>query len=212
TYREAVEVMISGNTFIQDIGMVSYRMDGHREERYLINMAGMGYDAMVAEKTNRMKDKGHGGPLVYLFNIFSSLLNFKITNTRLWIDGIVQTHKVFSMNVGICQFNGAGMKQLPRAVPDDGLFDVTVIRRISRFTVIKSVKKLYDGSFIKLPQVLTYTGKSIKVISIPPIYLEVDGESLGHSPLEFNILPRAIRVVVGEGFSENGFNPNRVLP
>lgn len=195
-YKGAVEVLMQEKTRVQDIGKVVYHVDGHPETRYLINMAGMGYDALVAEKTNKMKDKGRGGPMVYLYNLFSSLLFYKYTLTKMQVDQAEYTYKVFSMNVGICQYNGAGMKQLPAAIPDDGLLDVTVIRRIGRLAVMRNVKKLYDGSFIRMPQVVTHTGKSVNIESTPPISLEVDGESLGHSPFQFEILSSAIRVVV----------------
>ncbi len=58
-------------------------------------------------------------------------------------------------------------------------------------------KNLYDGSFIKLPEVETYQGKSISIVSDPKntIFLETDGESLGHSPLEFSIIPSSIKLI-----------------
>jgi len=33
------------------------------------------------------------------------------------------------------------------------------------------------------------------------LYLETDGESLGHSPLDFKVIPKAIRLVVRKKFS-----------
>ncbi len=34
----------------------------------------------------------------------------------------------------------------------------------------------------------------------PVIHFEVDGESLGHSPIEIEILQKGIRIVAGEDF------------
>jgi len=34
--------------------------------------------------------------------------------------------------VGIGKYNGGGMMQLPNAIPDDGLFDITVIKKIGK--------------------------------------------------------------------------------
>jgi diacylglycerol kinase family enzyme len=75
--------------------------------------------------------------------------------------------------------------------------NVTLIKKLGKFSVLKEVKNLYDGSFIHHPKVATYVGKAIRIESDPAIQIEVDGESLGHSPFEFNLLHRALRVVVG---------------
>ncbi|NTW25445.1 MAG: hypothetical protein HGA37_12165, partial [Lentimicrobium sp.] len=72
-----------------------------------------------------------------------------------------------------------------------------IITRVSRFVVIKSVKKLYDGSFLSMPQVKTFRGAKVEIDSDPALFLETDGESLGHTPMNFEIIPLGIRVVVG---------------
>jgi len=46
-------------------------------------------------------------------------------------------------------------------------------------------------------------GSKIRIESTPEVSLEADGELLGETPLEFTILPRAIRVVVSKEFAEN---------
>ena len=101
------------------------------------------------------------------------------------------------MSVGICKYNGGGMKQLPNAIPDDGLLDMTLIKKLGKLTVLKEVKNLYDGSFIQHPKVQTFQGKSFRIDSKPAINLEVDGESLGHSPFTFEVIPASLRVVTG---------------
>jgi YegS/Rv2252/BmrU family lipid kinase len=196
-YKGAIRVIKNGQTFIQDVGKVNYFIDNQALDRYFVNMTGMGFDALVAEKTNKQKERGKGGPLSYFYNIFTSLFSFKNTSYEIMIDDQKVKGQVFSMNVGICKYNGGGMMQLPFADPADGLLDVTVINKIGRFKVIQNVKKLYDGSFTKLPQVKTYQGKKISVVSTRKLYIEADGESLGHTPLTFEVLPRSLSVIVG---------------
>jgi len=62
--------------------------------------------------------------------------------------------------------------------------------------VIRSVNKLYDGSFVELPEVSTYTGKAIQIESEPKCRIEADGEALGESPFRFEILPQAINLII----------------
>jgi YegS/Rv2252/BmrU family lipid kinase len=196
-YEEAIRVIAGEKTFIQDVGKVTYVNSDASHIRYFVNVTGMGYDALVAEKTNKQKDEGKGGPLSYLLNIFTSLFSYQNKEYEVIVDGKKIRGDVFSMNVGICKYNGGGMMQLPFAVADDGLLDLTVINKIGKFKVIRSVRRLYDGSFTKIPQVRTYQGKTISVNALSPLYLEVDGESLGHSPFFFEIIPKSLKVIIG---------------
>jgi YegS/Rv2252/BmrU family lipid kinase len=198
-YVEAIEIICRNNIFLQDVGKVSYYNSSTSKRRFFVNVAGMGYDAEVAAKTNKDKERGRGGPFSYLKNLFSSLLFYKYTDTEIKIDNSAESYKnkTFSLSVGICKYNGGGMKQLPNAIPDDGLLDLTLIKKLGKFSVIKEVKNLYDGSFIKHPKVQTFVGKLFQIESKPPVNLEVDGESLGHSPFTFEIIPQSLRVVVG---------------
>ena len=198
-YSEQIKIIQQGKTFIQDVGVVKYQNQQNRVNRYFVNIAGMGYDALVTHKTNRMKQGGKGGALVYLLNLLQALFQYKVTQLEIESNGKqLFSGKVFSMSIGICKFNGAGMMQLPNAIPNDGLFDVTVIRKTSKLKVIRNIKNLYDGSFIKMKEVETFTGRSFTIKTKPEhhLYLETDGESLGNSPLDFEVIPESVKLII----------------
>lgn len=200
-YKKAIKVIKKAYLIKQDAGFVSYHDNKGEHERYFINMSGMGYDALVAMKTNSMKDRGRGGKLAYLTNIFTGLFQYKYTHFNIGVDGKeVFSGRVLSMNLGICKYNGGGLMQVPDAIPDDGLLDITVIKATSKFNIVKHVAKLYDGSFTKLKFVNTYRGEKCTIISKPrgSVFLEADGESLGHSPLHFSVLHQALTFIVPE--------------
>jgi YegS/Rv2252/BmrU family lipid kinase len=196
-YKEAIQVLLQNKTFIQDAGMVEYKRNNASENRYFVNIAGLGFDAEVVRKTNRLKEKGKGGPLLYLINIFSSLINYKFVNAVISVDGRDIENEILSMNVGICKYNGGGMIAVPGAIPDDGLFYLTVINRMSKPNILLSMRRLYDGTINKHPRVDSFSGKSIRVESDDRIMLETDGESLGHTPLEFSIIPKSVKIITG---------------
>lgn len=198
-HEGAVKLLKKRQTFIQDIGKVTYHKKGQTFERYFMNVAGMGYDALVAKKTNLLKEKGYGGPLTYFWFVFASLFQYRFMDAVIEVDGEAAFKgEIFSMNVGICKYNGGGMMQLPFAVPDDGLMDVTLIKKAPKWMVIRHASKLYNGTLVHLPMVETYQGKTIRIRSTGTIYLETDGESLGHTPFTFEILPKALKVVTSE--------------
>lgn len=198
-YKKAIKILRNERTFLQDVGKVKYRYDSAHSTRYFVNMAGMGYDALVAKKTNLMKAKGRGGTFLYLFNLIAGLFQYEHTQLNILSDGKeIFDGKVFSLSIGVCKYNGGGMMQLPEAIPDDGLLDMTLIKKTSKFKVISNIKKLYDGSFVKMKEVEMFKAPSFSITSTPrhSIYLETDGESLGTSPLDFEIVPKAIKLIV----------------
>ena len=198
-YLKAIHILKQKKTFLQDAGKVTYYHQETQVKRYFMNVAGMGYDALVAKKTNMLKEKGLGGPLTYMYFVFASLFQYKFIEAVIEVDGKPAFKgEIFSMNVGICKYNGGGMMQVPHAIPDDGLLDVTLIKRTSKWMVVRYDRKLFDGSLINLPMVATFRGENIRIRSTGKVFLETDGESLGHTPFTFEILPRCIRVVTGK--------------
>ncbi|MFZ4400474.1 MAG: diacylglycerol/lipid kinase family protein [Bacteroidales bacterium] len=197
-YKKAIEIIIEGTTFIQDIGKVIYHKNNEIKERFFINVTGIGYDAMVAEKTNAQKAKGKGGKFSYFLNIFTSLFYYKDKKISITTESKNIKTVLFSMNVGICKYNGGGMMQLPNAIADDGLLDITIIQKISKIDLISNIKKLYDGNITNHPKVISFQATNININSDHKIYIEADGESLGHSPFTFSILPKSLQVIVGK--------------
>jgi len=196
-YEEAVKILAAANTRLQDTGIVTYYHGIMRESRYFLNIAGLGFDAVVVKRTNLQKDRGHKGKALYMINLLRSLLFYRHTVTSVAIDGNIIQDDVFTISIGIGRFSGGGMMQTPNAIPDDGLFDITIIRKIRKGDVIMSLKMLYDGTILNHPKISGFTGREIAIDSDPLIHLEADGESLGHSPIEFRIMPKSVNIVYG---------------
>jgi len=197
-YPGVINLLKKRKTLLQDVGKVHYFRDAEQKIRFYLNIAGMGYDALVAKKTNIRKENGGGGSFSYFYFIFASLFQYKFPGAIVEVDGKkVFDGKLFSMNVGICKYSGGGMMQVPGAVPDDGLMDVTLIEKTSKFMVVRYTRKLYDGTLVNLPFVHAFQGKTVRIVSTDTIYMEADGESLGHSPFLYEVLPRSLKVIVG---------------
>lgn len=197
-YEKSIVLLKKKDTFIQDAGMVSFVSETGTRSRYFINMAGLGFDGLVAQKTNADKDLGKANPFSYIKNLFSSLFAFKSVSTRIVVDDAEMQHNIFSIGVGIGQFNGGGMKQAPNAVPDDGLFDLTLIKDMSKWSVVANVNRLYNGTIGKHEKVELHKGRQIIIEPKTPVLMEADGESLGQSPFTFTILPKCLKVVINK--------------
>jgi YegS/Rv2252/BmrU family lipid kinase len=194
-YKKAIEIIRDNKIMLHDVGLVSFYDGTVQKKRYFINIAGLGFESVVVRKSNIQKDKGHSGKLIYFYNLLMSLLSYKNTKAQLIVDGETINADVFSLNVGNGRYCGGGMRQTPDALPDDGVLDVTVINGMGKFEIIRNLKILYDGTILSHPKVDGYKCKNIKVSSGSLLYVEADGESLGHTPAEFSIIPSAINIV-----------------
>jgi YegS/Rv2252/BmrU family lipid kinase len=195
-YEAAIKVITQRKVLRHDIGRVFYHVNGEERSSYFINICGMGLDAEVNKRVSADRERRHLGHLKYQYHIFSALMGYTPTQMTIVIDDKEIHHEVLSLALGIAQYNGGGMKQLPFAVPDDGVFDLSVIKKATRLKVLRSTHKIYDGSFVELPEVSTYTGKSIQIRSEPKCSIEADGEDLGESPFRFEIIPQMLNVVI----------------
>jgi YegS/Rv2252/BmrU family lipid kinase len=196
-YEKAIKIIKENKLMMHDVGLVSYFDGKIKKDRYFINIAGLGFESVVVRRTNIQKDKGHGGKLIYFYSLLMSLLSYKNTRAEIVIDGNKSVADVFSINVGNGRFCGGGMRQTPDALPDDGFLDVTIINGMGKFEIIRNLKMLYDGTILSHPKINGYRCKNIKVSTDSPIYTEADGESLGHTPVEFSIIPGGISIVYG---------------
>lgn len=200
-YTDAIRAIVDGHSFLQDIGIVSYYKSNYHQQRYMANVAGIGFDACVNKRYNRLKDEGKRGKWLYIWSTLKAVLRYSATHIKVTIDGkVVADQPIYSATIGIGKFNGGGMLQTPDAIADDGLFDVTIIRKISRLGVLYNFKSLYNGKIYDIPNISLDRGRKIKIESDPETAIEVDGEALGYSPFEFEILNRAVRVIVSERF------------
>jgi len=196
-YESAIRIIKENKLMKHDIGLISFFSGKEQNNRYFINIAGLGFESMVVRKTNNQKENGRSGKAIYLYNLLTCLISYSNTRAEVVIDGEKTVSDVFSMNVGNGRYCGGGMRQTPDARPDDGVFDVTVINGIGKFEIIRNLKILYDGTILSHPKIRGYKCRNIKVSSDTLIYAEADGETLGHTPLEFNIFPAALNIIYG---------------
>lgn len=195
-HEEAVKIIAEGREMLHDVGMIDYHEGEKRCTRYFINISGMGFESEVVKRTNYLKEKGWGGRLIYLYNLLITLFSYRIRKADITIDSGEKIRlSVFSINIGNGRFCGGGMRQTPEALPDDGLLDVTVIKGMGKIEIIRNLKILYNGKILEHPKIEGFRGRKITINSESLFYAEADGESLGHSPAEFSIIPSAIKVI-----------------
>lgn len=197
-YQGAVDIIANGNEFLQDVAKATFvGRDGNEESRYCVNVSGVGLDAYVNLKVCQMKDKGKNGKMSYMTGLAKSVLKYRSCRMAVRVDGENEAKGlIMSISVGIGQYNGSGMRQLPDAVADDGILDVTVIETMSVPRILTVVGKLFDGKIYTVRRVHNYKGRTIEISSDEVREVEVDGESLGTTPVKYTIEDKKLKVII----------------
>ncbi|MBQ1964655.1 MAG: diacylglycerol kinase family lipid kinase [Tidjanibacter sp.] len=198
SYEGAAEVIAAGKEFLQDVGKATYiNRKGVEESRYCVNVSGAGMDAAVNLKVCQMKDKGKNGKSSYTMQLARSVFGYRSCPMTVKVDGKqVASGMIMSVSVGIGQYNGSGMLQLPLSKADDGLLDCTIIDTMSALKIATVVGKLYDGKIYSVGKVHHHTGKCIEITAEDVREVEVDGEALGTTPVRFDISSKRLKVLV----------------
>ncbi|MDR1582892.1 MAG: diacylglycerol kinase family lipid kinase [Prevotellaceae bacterium] len=200
-YSEAVKAIVECCTVRQDVGIISYHETMITHRRYMANVAGIGFDAVANRYFNKMKDEGRKGRGLYIIGVIKALLKYKSKRFTIKIDDeLFFDGYMFNASIGIGPYNGGGMKPLPAAIFNDGLLDITIVKKINGLWVLRGFRKLYNGKIYTHPKVVAMQGKCIEVESFPPSSIEIDGEALGFSPFVFEVVPCSITVVVSKKF------------
>ncbi len=196
-YKKAIEIIQKEKRIGQDVGKIKYEVEGEEKIRFFANIAGFGFDAMVADKANRLKEIGMKGFRIYLQSLLSSYFHYRTNKIKVSIGKEEFEDFIFTLSIGIGKFNGGGMMQTPFAVPNNGTFQVTVIRKIGLLGILRNIIRLYSGEFVKDRRVSTFETKDVVVNGGGTIMGEVDGEGLGNSSFRISMLDKKLQVIYG---------------
>ncbi len=200
-YDRSIDTLLNGRIIFQDIVKVQCLQSGVENMRYMVNIAGIGLDANICHRTNIAKAKGASGPSAYVKASFKALMGRRYTYSKVYVDGRrFFSGRMFSIALGIGKYSGGGMLQVPDAVADDGKIALMVARMLPKLKFALMFKKLYSGEIYNIREVSHTQGSEIKVVTEKPDRVEVDGEVVGTTPAVFTVIPRALKVIVGESF------------
>lgn len=197
-YQKALNIIKERKTILQDVGCVRYDINEIAQERFFANMAGFGFDAIVAAKVNMLKDKGWSGVKLYLWALLYSYVKYNTKRMKITVDGEGFDDLIFTCSIGIGKYNGGGMMQSPDAVPNNGQFNITMIRKIGIWGILTNLAGLYSGKYVTDHRVSATVGKHVQIKSQRNIPGEADGERLGQADYEIEILPLKLKVIYGD--------------
>ncbi|MHA2224502.1 MAG: diacylglycerol/lipid kinase family protein [Candidatus Hodarchaeales archaeon] len=183
----AFNCLVKGQDKSFDVG---YCKNG---DRYFAGVASMGFDAEVADRTNK-GSKRFSGTRNYQIALLKTILKFKAYNLVITADDEppVEGPRML-LAIGNGKRYGAGMHICPSADVTDGKFSLTTLTKMSRFTFLRVFPSVYTGKHITNKRVLTLEGTEIHVDSPNKKCLyQADGEMIGILPETFVTIPNGL--------------------
>ena len=179
-----------------DAGRIEMKgLDGTPLVRHFVNIADAGIGGVVVERVNRTT-KLLGGRVSFQYAAMATLLTYK--PQQVVVESAEGRFEGPAQNVVVAngQYFGGSMHVAPRAVPDDGLFDVVVFGDIARFEALRSINDIYSAKHLQNPKVTGWQSAEVRVSSSERVLIDVDGEMCGTLPAVFSVVPQAIQLIV----------------
>ncbi|MCK5457366.1 MAG: diacylglycerol kinase family lipid kinase [Melioribacteraceae bacterium] len=184
--EEAIEIISKQKLRKVDVG----KFCTHGQDYYFLNIIGAGFVADANKTAQRFKVFGS---FSYTIGVLYRMLLLKFTKLTLEIDG--EKREVDSTFIEISNTRyTANFLMAPSAEIDDGLLDITLVKKISRIRLLQGLSKIFTGEHIHLEEIDTFKAKHIKIESDTPKVLTPDGELVGITPVEIECLKHAIEV------------------
>ncbi len=164
-------------------------------DRAFLLMAGIGFDAAVTETVN-VHEKKKLGAIAYVKQAIQLAWQFRGVRTLLRIDGKRVRGRILMIIIGNSQLYGGVVKMTAHAVVDDGLLDVCVIKGRSMLTAPLRLFSIFTRNYNRDPKVAYFKAKHVDIQGKKKLPIQIDGDFLGRSPMQFEIIPRSLRVLV----------------
>jgi diacylglycerol kinase (ATP) len=166
------------------------------DERYMVNVAGCGFDSEVNEAANAMRiDLGATG--TYVAAVLKTLPRFRPATFSVTVDEEVIEGPHMLVVVGNSTRYGGGMRVTPDASLIDGQADMCLLGALSTGAFLRAFPSVFRGAHVRHPAVRMLRGSVITVEADRRVLVYADGERVGPAPARFEVVPGALPVVVG---------------
>lgn len=165
---------------------------GQVGETWFATVLCSGFDASVNARANRMS--WPPGPRRYDFAIVAELAAFRARPVLIRTDAETLELDATLVAIGNTAWYGGGVPICPAATPDDGLFDITVVGKVTRRELLRILPSLRTGRHVEHAAVRTLKAREVHLDGNDwPAY--ADGEPMGALPVTARCVPQALHVL-----------------
>ena len=192
---EAAEQLVRGE--VRDIALgLATPLEKPEKARYFLSVAGAGPDGRITYAVD-LELKARMGILAYWLQGVREVFNYKFQLFR--VTSATGTREVSLVIVGRTKHYGGPFKITTEADLFEDQFEFVGITSRSGLRYLTYLPTLWFGDLRKVEGVHFWKSDRLVCEPIdvdPPTYAQVDGEPLCRLPVEFRIVPRALRLLV----------------
>jgi YegS/Rv2252/BmrU family lipid kinase len=174
-----------------DVGQLL--LDNNQQE-YFLNIASAGLSGAVNERVNSTPVRK---PWTFLKATVQSILSYEpqVMQIRLdgqdWYEG-----KTYLLAVANGTTFGHGRQIAPHAQTNDGIFDVVLVRGVSKPVILSALHQVYSGSHLTHPAVKYAQAKAVQITGVNgAVGLDLDGETAKSRNITFNMQPGLMQIL-----------------
>lgn len=188
--KENVTAVLGGHTRKVDVGKCN--------DRYFLNIMGVGFDAAVGAKMHQLRTKARTkkGGSFYNRALLHSILHYGSVRLKVEVDDHYFLERFFLVSIANGTTFGGEYIIAPMADMSDGYLRAVCISDISKMKFFLHLGKVKKGKRIRLPEVRYIKCKSMKISSDREIPAQVDGEYYSAKIFDLSIIPRRLEILV----------------
>jgi diacylglycerol kinase (ATP) len=162
-----------------------------------MNMAGVGFDAAVADAFHRQKLRGF---FKYFLLGLKLLMGYKLQTYTIMADGREFERRAHLISMANSSQYGNDALVAPKALVDDGMLDAVIVNPFPFYQYFVLFYRLFQGTLNQSPYIKTFKFKEMTITQERDDVSHLDGDpfELGQV-VEIKINPASLKVIVPNG-------------
>jgi len=185
--REAMTVALEGQAHRIDLGLANGRP--------FAQMAGAGFDGAVVHTVVPPANKNMLGCSA-LSRGARLLTSYTATRCRVTTETTAVEGDAWLALVANARHYTYHLRVAPQAAADDGWLDVWLFESVPAAQVARQVYGLLRGRPSACPGVRHLRARQARLESDPPVFVHVDGDQAGQTPVDISVAPAALTVMI----------------
>jgi diacylglycerol kinase (ATP) len=186
-WEKGVGIIRAGRLRRVDVGRVTHEGGAY----HFLNIVGAGLPVDAMRAAERLKFLGKSA---YSVAALWRAMRLRTYPLRVEIDGELIEQEALFVEISNSRYTGTSFLMAPAAELDDGLLDVTLLRRLSRRRLLRLFPTIYHGRHVEYAEVLTRKARCVRLMAPPGLQLAPDGEFRGCTPATVECLRRDLSI------------------